>query len=146
VATGQVSPLPLLTAIATSDGQGQEKMAHSVLLKFTAVVLIAAMSAPLLASQAAWAAGPDDEVDEMPDVEASPGQLAAGQVVATNRAVGTITIRHQGIPELFMQTMTMVFRVSDKAMLEGLTPGDKIRFKVERDGRSYVVTRIEHSN
>ena len=94
------------------------------------------------------AADPADEVDEPPSEIISPRQpLAAGEVVAINHAAGTITIRHKPIPGLLkMETMTMIFRVSDKSMLEGLSPGDKIRFKLERDGRSFVVVRIENSN
>ena len=45
-----------------------------------------------------------------------------------------------------MEPMTMIFRVKDPAMLMGLIPGDKIRFKVERDNDGFVVTRIENSN
>lgn len=39
----------------------------------------------------------------------------------------------------------MIFRVGDPAMLIGLTPGDKIRFKVEREKDGFVVTRIENA-
>ena len=98
--------------------------------------------------QSALAVDPADEVDDPPNEFISPTQpLAAGEVMAVNRDAGTITIRHKPIPDIFlMETMTMIFRVSDKSMLEGLTAGDKIRFKVERDGRSFVVTRIENTN
>ena len=35
---------------------------------------------------------------------------------------------------------------SDPASLKGLGPGDKVRFEVERDGRSYTITRLVNSN
>ena len=40
----------------------------------------------------------------------------------------------------------MIFKVADPSLLYGRTPGDKIRFQLERKGRSYVITRIENSN
>jgi Cu/Ag efflux protein CusF len=73
--------------------------------------------------------------------------LATGQVVAVDRAAGTITIRHKPIPDVFMtETMTMIFRVTDRSMLEGHRSGDTIRFRVERAGKSFVVVWIENSN
>lgn len=93
-------------------------------------------------------ASPPDEGDEpMDELVAPQHPLAMGQVVAVDRTAGTITLRHKPIPGAFMmETMTMIFRVADRTMLEGLTAGDKVRFEVQRDGRSYVVVRIENSN
>ncbi len=42
-----------------------------------------------------------------------------------------------------MPPMTMVFRVQDPAWLEGLRPGDAIRFQAERIDGAYTVTRLE---
>jgi hypothetical protein len=39
-----------------------------------------------------------------------------------------------------------VLHVDHASLLFGLTPGDKIRFDVDRVGRRYIVTRLEHSN
>lgn len=44
-----------------------------------------------------------------------------------------------------MESMTMIFKVRDPAMLTGLTPGDSIRFKVERAESGFVITRIENA-
>jgi Cu/Ag efflux protein CusF len=38
------------------------------------------------------------------------------------------------------------FALKDPAMLTALTPGDKIRFEVERGNDGFIVTRIENSN
>ena len=72
--------------------------------------------------------------------------LSRGRVVKVNANAATITIEHTPIAHLYMEPMTMIFRVKDPTMLIGLMPGDKIRFKVERTGGSYVVTEIENSN
>lgn len=71
--------------------------------------------------------------------------LAAGRVVNVDIDAGKIAIEHKPITHLYMESMTMIFRVRDPAMLIGLTPGDKIRFKVERDRDGFVVTRIENA-
>ncbi|MBI2737244.1 MAG: copper-binding protein [Rhodospirillales bacterium] len=71
--------------------------------------------------------------------------LAAGRVVNVDIEAGKITIEHKPITHLYMESMTMIFRVKDPTMLTGLTPGDKIRFKVERDNEGFVITRIENS-
>jgi Cu(I)/Ag(I) efflux system protein CusF len=71
--------------------------------------------------------------------------LSAGRVVNVDTDAGKITIEHKPITHLYMEPMTMIFRVKDPGMLIGLTPGDKIRFKVERDNEGFVITRIENS-
>lgn len=71
--------------------------------------------------------------------------LSAGRVVNVDTDGGKITIEHKPITRLYMESMTMIFRVKDPAMLIGLTPGDKIRFKVERDIEGFVVIRVENS-
>jgi len=72
--------------------------------------------------------------------------LSAGRVIKVDANGGKITIEHKPIQHLYMESMIMIFRVTDPGMLIGLTPGNKIRFKVERDGEGFVVTRIENSN
>jgi Cu/Ag efflux protein CusF len=79
-------------------------------------------------------------------VAPSDERLASGRVVAVDRAAGRITLEFRPIPQLFLEGGTRIFQVEDPASLKGLGPGDKVRFEVERNGRSYTVTRIENSN
>lgn len=72
--------------------------------------------------------------------------LSAGRVVKVDSDAGKVAVEHKPIAHLYMESMIMIFRVKDPAMLTGLSPGDKIRFKVERDNGGFVVTRIENSN
>jgi Cu(I)/Ag(I) efflux system periplasmic protein CusF len=72
--------------------------------------------------------------------------LSAGRVVKIDIDAGTIMIEHKPITHLYMESMNMIFRVKDPAMLTALTPGDKIRFKVEHGNDGFIVTRIENSN
>ena len=39
--------------------------------------------------------------------------------------------------------MTMVFRVNDANMLAPFQPGDKVRFRAERQDGGYFITRME---
>lgn len=52
-----------------------------------------------------------------------------------------LTIAHDAIPNLEMEAMTMVFRVADPAILDGLTVGQTIEFEADRiNGRLTVTT------
>lgn len=72
--------------------------------------------------------------------------LASGRVVAIDRAGSRITLEYRPIPAMFLEGGTRIFHVGDPTSLKGLGPGDKVRFEVERDGRSYTITRLLNSN
>jgi Cu(I)/Ag(I) efflux system periplasmic protein CusF len=54
-----------------------------------------------------------------------------------------ITLKHEEIKSLDMPPMTMVFQVKDNAMVEGLKPGDKVKFRAEKTKSGYAVSTIE---
>jgi Cu/Ag efflux protein CusF len=72
--------------------------------------------------------------------------LASGRIVALDISDGSLTINHRGLGYLYIEPGTAVFHVQDRSLLTGLSPGDKVRFGVERDGRRLAITRLEHSN
>lgn len=74
---------------------------------------------------------------------ADASAMASGEVRRVDREAAKLTIRHGEIPHLEMPPMTMVFRVRDAALLEGLKEGDRIRFRAEKDGRQYVVVALK---
>lgn len=79
-------------------------------------------------------------------VTAAYGQakLAEGEVTKVDAKQGKMTVRHGPIPSLDMtESMTMVFRVKDKSMLEMVTPGDRIEFDVERLNGALTITVLE---
>jgi Cu(I)/Ag(I) efflux system protein CusF len=53
-----------------------------------------------------------------------------------------LTIKHGEIPSLDMPPMTMVFYVTDPAILNGLQVSDRIEFKAAVDGKRNMVTAI----
>ena len=72
--------------------------------------------------------------------------LARGHVVAVDRKAARITLQFQPILPFLPEGGTRIFQVAQARWLKGLGPGDKVRFEVERDGRSYTVTHLENSN
>ena len=72
--------------------------------------------------------------------------LPRGRVVALDETAGSITLDYAPIPSLFLEGGTRTFAVDDAAELTGLSPGDKVRFDVERIGRRYTVTHLENTN
>ncbi len=77
----------------------------------------------------------DAPVDEMSDAE----------VKKIDKELGKITLKHGEIKSLGMPSMTMVFYVNDKTLLDQVQAGEKIKFKVIRENGKMLVTMIQKS-
>lgn len=66
-----------------------------------------------------------------------------GQVTKIDQAQSKVTLKHGPIKNLDMDGMTMVFAVSDPAMLKVVKVGDKVRFEADRVNGRLTVTKIE---
>ena len=66
-----------------------------------------------------------------------------GEVRRVDKATGKITLRHGELKQLDMPPMTMVFEVSDKAMLDSVKAGDKVKFKVINKDGKMIVTEMK---
>lgn len=75
--------------------------------------------------------------------ESAVSGLSEGTVRRVNAAAGTVTIAHGPLANLDMPPMTMTFRLSGDASLDGVASGDKVRFAADKDGDEFVVTAIE---
>ena len=75
--------------------------------------------------------------------ETSQTLVGEGEVVSTIPKASQIVVDHQEIKG-FMEAMTMGYRIDPPTLLEGLKPGDKIRFTI--DVRRRVITTIEKVN
>jgi len=97
-----------------------------------------AISTPALASNdhAGHQAG-------MGNMHDDAGMMSEGTVKKLDAAAGKFTISHGPLANLDMPPMTMVFRASDPALLNGVKVGDRIRFKAERVGGAFTVTELE---
>lgn len=74
---------------------------------------------------------------------ALPDSMNDGEIRRVDKDAKKITIRHGPLEKLEMPAMTMVFQVSDPAMLEQVKPGDKVRFQAEKIDGAFTVTKIE---
>jgi Cu(I)/Ag(I) efflux system protein CusF len=73
---------------------------------------------------------------------AADGDMVKGEVVKVDKAAGKVTLKHGPIKKLDMDSMTMVFRVADPAMLDKMTAGDKIEFEADRVNGAITVTKL----
>ena len=71
---------------------------------------------------------------QTPWVDAEVRKIDAG--------AGKVTLRHGLIQNLDMPPMTMVFKVADAKLLQGLKQGDKIRFTADKLNGAFTVTAI----
>jgi Cu/Ag efflux protein CusF len=76
-------------------------------------------------------------------VTAARAEMADGQVTKIDAGAGKMTLRHGPIKNLDMDSMTMVFRVKDPAMLKQVKVGDKVKFEADRVNGQITVIRIE---
>jgi Cu(I)/Ag(I) efflux system periplasmic protein CusF len=77
---------------------------------------------------------------------ASSTALSDGEIKKVDKDAGKLTIKHGRIANLEMPGMTMIFRVKDRAMLDQVKPGDKIRFAAEKMNGALTVTKLEIAN
>lgn len=74
---------------------------------------------------------------------AQPMEMTDGEIRRIDKEQGKMSIRHGPLVNLDMPAMTMVFVVQDRAMLDQVKVGDKVRFHAEKIGSQYTVTKIE---
>jgi Cu(I)/Ag(I) efflux system periplasmic protein CusF len=67
----------------------------------------------------------------------------AGEVLKVDTATNRITIKHGEIKHLDMPPMSMVFRVRDPKLLQGVAAGDRVKFVAEKVEGNYTVTAIQ---
>ena len=69
--------------------------------------------------------------------------LAEGEVRRVDKAGGKISLKHGEIKNLDMPPMSMVFQVSDKALLDKVKAGDTVNFTASQVNGDYTVMSIE---
>ena len=76
-------------------------------------------------------------------MDGMPASMTEGEVRKIDKETKKITLKHGEIKNLDMPGMTMVFVVKDKAMLDKLKAGDKVKFKAINDAGKFTVTEIQ---
>jgi Cu(I)/Ag(I) efflux system periplasmic protein CusF len=69
--------------------------------------------------------------------------LSDGEVRKVDKDAQKITVRHGPLAKLDMPAMTMVFQVSDPAMIDKVKAGDKVKFRAEKVGGAFTITQID---
>lgn len=107
-------------------------------LLLTACLAAAVGSAHAQARPASAAA---DHAAHRPATAGAP--RSDGEVRKVDKAQGKLTLRHGPLDHLGMPPMTMVFRVAEPQLLDGLKEGDKVKFSAEKRNGAFTVTAIE---
>ena len=81
-----------------------------------------------------------------PASTAAAADMADGEVRKIDKAALKLTLKHGEIKNLDMPPMTMVFRVADARLLDGVAVGDRVRFAADKVGGSYTVTALVKAN
>jgi Cu/Ag efflux protein CusF len=73
--------------------------------------------------------------------------VSRGVVKQIDNAAGTVVLDHEPIPALNWESMVMEFKVEDPGILDGIEPGDAVRFDLKVTGMgpnpSMVITDME---
>jgi len=69
--------------------------------------------------------------------------LSDGEVRKIDKENGKITLKHGELKNLGMPGMSMVFQVKDKALLDTVKAGDKVKFNAVNENGKFVVTDIQ---
>ena len=87
----------------------------------------------------------ESQVERLQAATASPtpsSWTVRGIVRAVAPSSGTVFLTHEAMPGL-MEAMTMPFEAESPKVLNGLAPGDPVRFTVRKDGERLVLVSIE---
>lgn len=78
--------------------------------------------------------------------EAARPELSSWTVRGIVRSVvaplGAVFLTHEAMPGL-MEAMTMAFEAENPKLLNGLVPGDPVRFTIRKDGDRLILVSIE---
>jgi Cu(I)/Ag(I) efflux system protein CusF len=74
---------------------------------------------------------------------ATAAEPTEAEVRKVDLSARKITLKHGEIKNLEMPPMTMVFQVSNPALLGGIKTGDKVRFTADKVNGAYTVLTLE---
>ncbi|HEX2841013.1 copper-binding protein [Hyphomicrobium sp.] len=71
------------------------------------------------------------------------GPMVKGEVTKVDESAGKITIKHEAIPNLEMDAMTMVFKTGEGISVKDVKSGDKVVFHADKVNGQITLTRLE---
>ena len=123
-------------------------------MKLGALLLAAALAAPFgIAHAQSGMKGMEMKDGDMgmkgmemkKDKKAAAGTVhkASGKVTKVDQAKGTVSVAHGPVASLNWPSMTMAFKVKDKAMLDKVKSGSQVEFSFVQSGNDYTITEIK---
>jgi len=110
-------------------------------MKLTHLLIAASLAVTFGAhAQTAPASGADHAAHHPASAAALQSE---GEVRKVDKDQGKLTLRHGPLENLGMPAMTMVFKVADPKLLDGLRDGDKVRFTAEKVNGAFTVTALQ---
>jgi Cu(I)/Ag(I) efflux system protein CusF len=103
--------------------------------------VLSAVAAGAAAARLIAAFGPTVALGAHAQSAAAP--TSDGEVRKIDKEQGKLTLKHGPIANLEMPGMTMVFKVADPKMLDGIKEGDKVKFAANRVNGAITITAIE---
>lgn len=82
---------------------------------------------------------------QLPAARSMAVEATDGEVRKLDKKGLKITLKHGEIRNLGMEPMAMQFEVRDRASIDKLKVGDKVRFKAVHEGGKYVITEIRRA-
>ncbi len=135
--------------LSSTKGSARTERRYSVvgLIMVSAAVILASLGAAPALAQSGHAGHDSHHHGHAPARTTADTDTAAplseGTVRRVNAEAGSVTIAHGPLANLDMPPMTMSFQLRGNASLDGLAPGDRIRFAADQDGDAFIVTEIE---
>jgi len=106
---------------------------------FAGTVIVAGATGTPAFAQAAM---DHSKMGDMKMAGAGAGEMSDAEVRKVDKEQGKVTLKHGPIKSLDMPGMTMVFTVKDKAVLDTVKPGDKVKFKAVDEAGKLTVTEM----
>ena len=107
-------------------------------------IAVTAIFATLLAGPVlAHETGTPHEEAAAPSAAGAALPMVKGEVLKIDESAGKIQLKHEAIPNLAMDAMSMVYNASDPAMLKTVKVGDKVNFQADKVNGQLTVMKIE---
>ena len=82
-------------------------------------------------------------MDTKMDKKDAKGTVHKATGVVTKVDKDSVTIKHEPVKSMNWPSMTMAFKVKDKALMEKMKKDQKVNFEFKQEGRDYVVTDVK---
>ncbi|HDR8860671.1 RND transporter MFP subunit [Burkholderia territorii] len=109
----------------------------------TRCLAIAVLGAMAVVAMPVRAGGsmPDMSMGDM-RMSAQDSELTDAEVKRIDAAHDMVTLKHGALENVGMAPMTMAFKARDRAMIESLHVGDRVKVRVERVGGTLTIVKL----